>query len=825
MNNLQKQQFISWLNDPSHNVAGMGSKAAKLAQLMLQGIPVPHGFCVTVEGCDMAFRHHESGIDKKPLSFPPIVSDDIHAAYQSLIEKDSLPKAVAVRSSAIAEDLNNRSYAGQYESYLNIMDEEHLILAIQNVWESALTKRIEVYRQYHALQDAPNGVAVLIQRMVPAILAGVLFTSDPSNDSSKNMVIEGVEGTADEFVSGRITPGRFVYHLPTSNLECIHLASLSECYTKSRFWEPLIKLAINIEKILGPGQDIEWAFDGASFWILQSRPITITCRPPNMSHLTRANIGEVMPGVLTPLTLSVFIKTLSALETEDQDVKPSDEIEFINGRAYIKVQGLWNSYSNIVGVNPAIVLSEGIGVQIDGMERQLVLDSQKVGIIAKFIKTAYVWLELLTCAWAYPRLSKKLKMCSNLQSKKNKDSSHNEIIAVEIWSELTETVELTSLLFKIHMQSTFIALCAHALLRDRLERFINRSAVDQIMSLAVPFHQDMNVYQDSIHRLAQRALNIPGVADVIRNNSAGSLVSLLSQNGNAKIFLQEIRDAAERLGDRAIQEFELSSPRWSEDPEPFLSAIKSIIEGTEKKYFKAALGEIKSQTRIDQVLKKVPIINRLWINRIYRTLRQYSGMREQTKAALMKSFGECRRTSLTIANILKQKGIIAENSDIFFLTLDEIHDIFFMEKAVGDIPSFVKKRKQEYERDINTHQISNNKRLNESRMIMKGTPVSGGLVTGTARLIYNPYQAFIKEGEILVAEHIDPGWMPLFMLAGGIVTEIGGMLSHMATLAREAQKPAIFSVPEVTRRIRDGEKITVDGFTGKVYINSNSESE
>ena len=824
MNNIQRKTNIIWLGSSDCCVSRMGSKATVLAKLMSHGIPVPDGFCVTVEGCETAFSHYKSRTDKKLPDFPSVISNDIRSAYQSLCGKDSSSKAVAVRSSAIAEDLMNRSYAGQYESYLNIMDEDRLIQAIQDVWKSTFAKRVEAYKQYHAIPDAPNGIAVLIQRMVPAILSGVLFTSDPSNANSQCMIIEAVEGTADEYISGRVTPSRFSYHSPTTSLKCIHPASLSERYSGPDFWAPLIKLVERIEKILGAEQDIEWAFDGVSFWILQSRPITVTFQPPDTTHLTRANIGEVMPGVLTPLTISVFLKTLGAFETKNQDVKPTDEIAIINGRAYIKIQGLWNSYSNIIGVNPAIVLSEGIGCQIDGMEEQLALNSKRIGVADKLIKTTYVWSELITCTWVYHRLFRRLKKCFNAQLMENRGVSANRNTSNEIWSQLKENVDMTSRLFLIHMQSTYIALCAYALMRTVLGRFVDSSEAKHVMSLAVPLSQDVNTYQDIIQRLSQRALLVPSVADKLRNNTIGNLVSSLSQDNDTMLFLQEVRTAVGMLGDRAVQEFELNSPRWSEDPELFLSAIKSIIEGPEESPLKAESKKIKPQTGIDQALKKVPIINRLWINRIYKTLRRYSGLREQTKAALMKSFGRCRRSSLAISDILKQNGIIAENGDIFFFSLDEIHDLVFKKKTETDIRSIVKKRKQEYERNIKEHQkTSNSEELNKSRTTMKGTPVSGGLATGVARLIHNPCQASIKEGEILVAENIDPGWMPLFMLAGGIVTEIGGMLSHMATLAREAQKAAVFSVPEAMKYIRDGEIITVDGFTGKIYLKHNRE--
>ena len=536
--------------------------------------------------------------------------------------------------------------------------------------------------------------------------------------------------------------------------------------------------------------------------------------------LTRANIGEVMPGVVTPLTLSTFLHALRLGESKDQEVRPSEMLTIIDGRAYIDVRGLWNSFSGIVGVSPGTVLSKGIGCDLKGQESELAAIRRDIDF-GRVIKTAYVWLEILTMSWVKPRLVRNLRGYLQQNLNQIEAKSIENLHKREMWSDLQTLLDLTSHSFQWHMQSSFIALCAYALLRDNLACIAGESISDQLISISNPSLDNMAAFRSSIAILAAEAKASPEISKIFFDTPEKTLLQALSGSSEGKYFLKKLIRIGRILGDRASQEFELYMPRWSEDPRSLLIALRAFVVGeTEQMDTVSASTDYDCQPKLKDLARRVPWPRRWLVQRLNRTFVAYSELREQTKSGLMRCFGEARRRYLNLGTRLNSEGYLAQPEDIFFLTLEEIQALFIDAKGTNDYSQVARERKVTYEKQKLLDFTSKAGALDENTVILRGTAVSGGRVTGRARLVSDPASSSLQQGDILVTEYTDPGWMPLFLIAGAIVTEIGGTLSHTAILARESRKPAVFSVLGATGLIREGQLITVDGNIGEIHLHS-----
>jgi pyruvate,water dikinase len=662
-----------------------------------------------------------------------------------------------------------------------------------------------------------TGIAVIVQRMVPAEVAGVLFTTDPVTGNSQHIVVEAAPGIGADLASGTVTPAQFVidkrdYRIVSS----AHTTTIPLTFCQAATWTPLIELAIQVEATFQEPQDIEWAFQDGQFWLLQTRPITTQPAHPTVSNLTRANIGEVLPGIVTPLTWSTFIHVLQLRENGEQSPRPSEMITLVDGRAHMDVQRLWDSYSHILGVHPATVLSNGVGCDIQGREKELVAASEPVGIVTTVQKTAYVWIEMLTLLVQRPRLRHKLYHRLKPELDKIGEEEWTDTDDRVTWRTLQHLFELTGLAFVLHMQASFLALCSYATTRDLLAGIVGTKEADRVVSMTAHSLENAGGLRKELQMMADHVHERPELARLFLDSPRETLLETLSNDPAGRLFLDRMTERVRQLGDRAVQEFELNAKRWSEDPRPLLVALQATIRDRTDPPHTSTLPEAREPPSVDVLLERIALPKRWLLRRVHHAFLTYSKLREETKSALTRCFSEMRRLYTLLGTGLQATGVLEREEHVFFLSIDEIQEWMVAGTMGQDYRERVRRRRKAYEQSRGRAKA--NRDAAEASPVLSGTAISDGCITGRACIVSDPALASLQRGEILVTEHTDPGWLPLFLIAGAIVTEIGGMLSHTATLARELHKPAVFSVADATRLIHHGQLITVDGARGLVYL-------
>ncbi len=781
-------------------------KAATLARLKQAGIPIPDGFVLTPEEASRLV-----GTPSPPEAAP--LRAEIEEAFRRLSEKCGIQTA-AVRAAGPQEDSRQVSFAGQYETHLNVPGGKALLEAIVSCARSGESEHLQAYQQVLA-PAAPRPPGVIVQAMIAPQIAGLLFTVHPITGNDRFLLVEAAPGLAETLASGLETPARLTFSRDGQAHTMLAVERLPLPFRLMDFWQPLLRMALHIESMLGEAQDIEWAYAEGQFWILQARPITVqpaTEPPPDTALWTRANIGEVLSGVVTPLTWSTFIHVIRQAEDPRRSPRPSEMARLFNGRAYMQRQALWDSYANIWGIRPETVLGRGIGCNVDKDADTLRARQPRASITERMLKSLYVWRELLTLRFVRPKLEQNLDALGPQLVFLAEESLHHAV-GGHLRKHLRATLGVTRQAFQTHMQASFLAFCAYAATWQRLAKTVGAEAADQWMAAYNISSQDKALWDTHFTALVRKVHDTPPLETLFRSHKGRALYEALSGILEGRAFLDEVRSRARQMGDRAAQEFELHTPRWSENVQMLVGAVQARLLSAEH-----PTQPIPPQLRHKLVLHPTQTMHLTARRRFFRlraAFNAYTRMRERTKSLLMACFGELRRVALAAGSRLYERGYLNRPDDVFFLELSELDNLLVGQYA-PDLPEKVVQRQRRhayYEKHRPAGPIAA-----PDENTLYGTAVSSGRITGRVRVVHDPAQTALLPGEILVTEATDPGWMPVFITAGAIVTEIGGLLSHTATLARELGKPAVFAVPDATRRLRDGQQVTVDGWSGTVEI-------
>lgn len=804
---------IFWIGQATDDVLRFGAKTYKLNRLKREGFPVPKGFCLSE--CFIS-RLFEKSCEKPEVSFWTLVLN----AYNQLTKTAGREVPVAVRSSSIFEDLPNASFAGQYDSFLNILNEDELLFALQKCWKSAHSSHATAYAKKFSPLSRQAGLSVLIQNMIAAEISGVIFTSHPVLLREDCIVVEAVLGLGSGLASGVDRPARLTFDKKRFQIIESELTEiLAPEFINFKAWEQLLRIAIRIEQLFGTPQDIEWAYEKGMYWILQTRPIT-TCQQYDTNYentlLTRGNIGEVMPGNITPLTWSVFIKSLEMEEDQQKDNRPSKKVFLKAGRAHMSLQALWDNYNHIWGIDSATVLSRGIGCDLLGHECLLSLRCQRPGVSEKALKNVYVWSNLIFSNYFSRRIcrkiqvEKKLLLSSVLNANMLKKNCFDA-------NYLDNLIALTGRLLKIHMKSSFLAFSAFGAAYQLVWRLTNKKNADLLVSPSPRRSSDSSQWGPLLTRLSDTVRNSKVLLSLFQSHNVSELRKALTEIGEGRAFLDELSKFAFELGNRSIHEFELNAPRWSEDPSPILAGVRARLRQNlnnckaENTFMQPIDVACYSQNATCHIASPF----RFTIKKLIKALSEFTELREITKKAMMKCFSEIRQFYLRLGKTMQEEGRLKQFDDIFFLEFDEIAQLMKGEESLVDEHRLA---------EIRSRYSTRNAVATECKVqiakgaVLSGTGVSGGCIKGPARIIRDAASATVEAGDIIVAEATDPGWLPLFLVSGGIICELGGMLSHTATLARELRKPAVFSVPYATRIIKDGQQVQIDGLRGVVNL-------
>ena len=791
----------------------VGGKALSLAITIAAALPVPPGFCVTTS----AYRRHSSADSRMDRA----LIDAIETAYRELGGGK-----VAVRSSATAEDGAVASFAGQGETILGVEGPDELKAAVEKCWHSLHTERAKAYRSRHGADDASLAMAVVVQRLVDADVAGVLFTCDPLDPTGTLMRVEASWGLGEAVVSGRVTPDRFQVERQSGQVRDRQAGNKqiqitlggeasvpverqqSLCLTDQQLGE-LSDLGRKVESVYNDARDIEWAIADGKVWLLQARPITTggagerdrvrrdvigrlaAMVEPGGTVWSRTNLVEVLPEP-TPMTWAVVsTKLLSggggtgAMYRDfgfrsDPALASMSAYDLIAGRPYLNLSR-----------EPRLEAAKPLaGYPLDQYKQspQLALDPKRENP-----RGLRKWLGMLGLVRVAAKIaSTNKKFPEEFRSKVVREFSAEVRRAAEDDLAALDPSALVAR-FGHWVDRTLVSFARHSLKPTLLAQFSWQVLEQQIGKALGPERA-----QATVAALAQGA-KADAYADLgyaIRELAAGNLAPA--------VFLRE-------FGHRGPNEMELAAPRWAENPS-VLSAIPPPAPHIPVPLTADVLAQVTAQAKWSAMLAKS------MAGHVER-LQHYLGLRETGKHHLMRGYAEIRRTLVELDRRFALEG------GVFFLLPDELPALI----AGKDLKPIATERRKtraiELSLEVPPVLLDNDLEAigrplppPTGAVELTGIPLSAGVAEGPALVLTDPSRGTARSGYILVCPSTDPAWVPLFVNARGLVMESGGTLSHGAIVAREFGLPAVAGLPGVQHRIQAGQLIRVDGGRGTVSL-------
>ncbi|MDT8977931.1 phosphoenolpyruvate synthase [Paenibacillus sp. chi10] len=843
-------------------VGGKGLNVGELSRI--EGIQVPEGFCVTTRGYQKAIEQNEmyhallnrltmlniedrdqiGEISRKirEIILEAEIPSDVAEAVTQYLSQFGEEHAYAVRSSATAEDLPHASFAGQQDTYLNIIGKEAILQHISKCWASLFTDRAVIYRMQNGFDHSHVYLAVIVQRMVFPQASGILFTADPISSNRKVISIDASFGLGEALVSGLVSADCYqvkegeiidkriaakklaVYGRKEGGTETQQInPKLQEAQTLTeKQILQLARIGRQIEAYFGCPQDIEWCLVDDTFYIVQSRPITTLYPIPeanDQENRVYVSVGhqQMMTDPMKPLGLSFFQLTTTAPMSK------------AGGRLFIDVTPMLASRDHVL--------------HYLGKSDPLIKDALMTVLERDFIKMLPVDT---TAPNPYKSTADKMREIENNPSivpdsiKRNQESlealKHN--IQTNSGSDLFDFIyedleQLKKIVFDAQIIDVIlVAMDAAAWINDNMNEWLGEKHAADTLSQSVPGNitSEMGL---ALLDVADVLRPYPEVVDYLEHVKEDHFLDeLLKLEGG-----QETRDAIDaylvKYGMRCAGEIDITRTRWSEKPTTLvpliLGNIKNFEPNASKQKFEQGQQEaLKKEEELLERLKQLPDGEQKAkeTKRMINLIRNFSGFREYPKYSLINRYFVYKQALLKEAEQLVQAGIIHEKEDIFYLALEELHEVVRTNKLDYQI---IIKRKDEYNhyekltppRVITSDGeiiVGKYKRDNLPANAIVGLPVSSGVIEGRARVILNMEDADLEDGDILVTAFTDPSWTPLFVSIKGLVTEVGGLMTHGAVIAREYGLPAVVGVENATQLIKDGQRIRVHGTEGYIEI-------
>lgn len=792
--------------------------------------------------------------------------EGIKAVILKAWEASGKDKAYAVRSSATAEDLPTASFAGQQDTYLNIYGSEQLLEAVQNCWASLFTDRAISYRAKNKFDHRSVFLSVVVQEMVFPDVAGIMFTADPITGRRKTVSIDASFGLGEALVSGLVTADLYQVHSgkiikKQISKKRIAIYSVPQGGTVTKDIEPdkqevqalsderiieLSELGKKIEAHYGSEQDIEWGFAEGRFYILQSRPITSLYPIPSATDeklhvfISFGHI-QMMTDAMKPLAISLLSYIPNFIK---EDPASSDNNFIVNagGRAFADVTGallLMPSRKMLLKVTKGMdeLMSAAISEVIKSEKfRSLSMNKKKTfevvrKLAAIIIPTMYKVLSNLLVkdpAKARANADDLIEKIVNENEKNIFGSSGADRIRLIQQS-------MGNMVPKV-LSKVAVFLIAGVLASGELEKKLKKQAGDkQAAYLLSQLNKSLpgNVTTElglELSDLADIARRYPEVIDYLEKaNYSNFYEGLLKVKGGLE-FKGELEGFLKKYGMRCSGEIDITKPRWREDLTQLLPSIISNIRTTlpKENREKYRQGKIEAEHAEKDILSQFGAFKRIKIARLLKLYRNLMGMREHHKFVVIRLLDIFKRGILEEACSLVEKGVLIHEQDVFYLTLEELIAIK-ENRFSGNVQETIKDRERLHE--LNEKKNPPRVMTSEGEIItgrlrevkapegaLIGTPVSAGVVEGIARVILKLEDAKLNPGEILIAPYTDPGWTPLFTSAVGLVTEVGGMMTHGSVVAREYGIPAVVGIDKVTEIIKDGTRIRVNGTEGFIEI-------
>lgn len=860
---------ISFLEMDKTQLLLVGGKGLNLGELSrIEGIQVPEGFCVTTAGYQKAIEQNETyqvlldrlaglktvdrvqigeiGRKIRQIIMEAEIPSDVVKAVTHYLSRFGEEHAYAVRSSATAEDLPHASFAGQQDTYLNIIGQEAIMRHISKCWASLFTDRAVIYRMQNGFDHSQVYLSVIVQRMVFPQASGILFTADPITSNRKLLSIDAGFGLGEALVSGMVSPD--CYKVQDEEIVDKRIAAKKlaiygriEGGTETKQIDPdlqrtqtltdrqilqLARIGRRIEAYFGYPQDIEWCLADDTFYIVQSRPITTLYPIPeanDQENHVYVSVGhqQMMTDPIKPLGLSFYLLTTPA------------PMRKAGGRLFVDVTHMLASpvsrktIIDTLGQSDPLIKYALTTIIERGDFIKALPDDHAAPSNGRSNPDKPVQIE------ANPSIVSDLinrtqtsieELKHNIQTKSGSD----------LFDFIVEDIhQLKKFLFDPQSSRVIMAaMDASSWINEKMNNWLGEKNAADTLTQSVPNNitSEMGL---ALLDVADAIRPYPEIIDYLQQIKEDNFLDELVKFEGGQEAKDAIYDFLSKYGMRCSGEIDITKTRWSEKP---ITLIPMIL-GNIKNFEPNASNRKFEQGRQDASKKEQELLDRLKqlpdgeqkakeTKRMIDLIRNFIGYREYPKYGMVNRYFVYKQALLKEAEQLVQAGLIHDKEDIYYLAFEELHEAVRTNKLDYQI---IGKRKDEYKvylkltppRVITSDGeivAGEYKRENIPADAIAGLAVSSGLIEGRARVILNMEDAELEDGDILVTSFTDPSWTPLFVSIKGLVTEVGGLMTHGAVIAREYGLPAVVGVDNATQLIKDGQRIRMNGTEGYIEL-------
>lgn len=887
MTNELDTPLILALDDASATLELVGGKGASLARMAATGLPVPPGFHVTTA----AYRRFvaENGLQEGILTavteiaidmpttldeasrqiarlfaqsdMPADIAEAISQAYADLGTDD---QPVAVRSSATAEDLPEMSFAGQQETYLNMRGRSIVLDAVKRCWTSLWTARAIGYRARHKIAQDDVSLAVVVQQLVPADAAGILFTANPLTGARDQAMINAAWGLGEAIVGGQVTPDTVVVDKATGKIieqqinektvmtvrtpegtheEPVPAEKRTQAVLTTTQAAELARIGTQIEQLYGQPMDIEWALHDGQTFIVQARPITalpdfqqhadaqgtqadVWKLPTPKGRYVRSSVLELLPDPLSPLFatlgLPAFSRATTALIVEELNIPyPAEPLVVINGYGYYDVSFTPSQTLSLVLIMPRMLSS----------------------LLPQLLRTSQGrWQE------AHSRYEKIVKHWETTDI----TTSPAEYLLNGVREITAEAVQ-----YYLTIQSGILpaAYISEMLFTQAYNRLLKHRNDPPALTFLLGYDSAPIQAEKSLYDLAQWVREQPELTSKLTDMSSEQFTTAYHEqdtqttalDGAWSTFWHRLAEHLARFG-HTIYDLDFAKAVLADDPSPILETLKFFLTGqAPDPHKRQATAEEKREQATQRLLKQSHGLRLRLFRRLVGSAQRYAPLREDALADVGLGWPVLRKMLREIGQRLVTIDVIDTPDDVFWLTLDELQEATTLldeEQTPTKYHTIIAERRATWKSrhrltppvalppkvgatilGIDFSRLMPAHTEQQSGKEIKGIGASPGKITGVARVIHGPEEfGQLKPGDILVAKITTPAWTPLFALASGVITDVGGPLSHSSIVAREYHIPAVLGTGVATERLKSGEQVTVDGDTGTVTLSSYSSS-
>jgi pyruvate,water dikinase len=874
MSSIQTIPLILKLYNSEATLELVGGKGASLARMAAAGLPVPPGFHITTNAYSRFVD--ANGLNEEILSVAAQTGSDEPTAFErasaqilALFEKSTIPEdlaaqieqsynelggddpPVAVRSSATAEDLPEMSFAGQMETYLNERGGAEVLAAVKRCWGSLWTARALSYRAQHGIPPENVSIAVVVQQLVPAEMAGILFTANPLTGARDQMMINAAWGLGEAIVGGQVTPDTIIIAKQTGEVASQEIA-VKEVMTvrvpggtreepvpaerrRQAALQPeqaseLVRLGRQIEQLYGQPMDIEWAICGHSIFILQARPITALPQPRAMlewklpragAQYARSSVIELLPNPLSPLFATLALPP-------------------------------WNE-------------------TLAGLMRWLGFERRLASIFRLITINDYAYIEFGLSAWQSARMlvtllripPKLVRMLRSGRTRWADDARPHYANVIGEWAgrdlaatPSTDLLAGASEIVKaaashyVTIQTGIlpVAMMSELAFTTVYNRLFKRKDDPAALTFLLGFDSAPIQAEKSLYDLASWARTQPELAAYLERASTKEIAQAVASTSAPITDARDWRELAARLAQHlerfghTIYDLDFASTVPADDPGPLLETLKYFLSGQARSPYERQEAAARArQQATEDTLARLKGLRLRILRSLVSTAQRYAPLREDALADVGLGWPMLRRMVRELGRRMVAAGAIAQPDDVFCLQLDEAQAAaaaLDARREVGNYSGAVAERRATREIELSVTPpvalpIKDRTRFlgvdftrwmpartgQKAGKTITGIGASPGRVSGIARVIHGPDEFHeMQPGDILVAKITTPAWTALFALASGVVTDVGGPLSHSSIVAREYHIPAVLGTGVATERLHSGQRISVDGDAGTVTL-------